>query len=285
MHYDPSIESAGVIPLCQENGEWKIFLIQHQGYETFWGCPKGHKESHETHEAAARRELKEETGLQIKRLIQPTPLLEEFSWEHQGKKCLKRILFFIAEVEGAINLLTSEVVNGGWFPLVEAIEKMNYPEGQSTLKQVVTLLKQQHRTANVNAYLVLKQQNQVLLHLRKNTGYCDGMWSLIAGHVEAGESATEGMIREAIEEIGIVLDPSHLQVVHVMHRKTNRLNIDVFFECSSWQGEIHNCEPHKCDKLAFFPLHQLPPLIIDYNRLALQAIADGKFYSELGWNT
>jgi 8-oxo-dGTP diphosphatase len=137
--------------------------------------------------------------------------------------------------------------------------------------------------ASVNAYLILKQQDAILLHLRKNAGYCDGMWSLVAGHVEDGESATEGMIREAYEEVGISLKPAQIQVVHIMHRKTNRLNVDVFFECKSWQGEIQNREPEKCEKLQFFSLNSFPSNIVDYNAMALRYILEGKFYSELGW--
>ena|ERR1700722_9545637 len=137
--------------------------------------------------------------------------------------------------------------------------------------------------ASVNAYLILKKQDTILLHLRKNTGYCDGMWSLVAGHVEDGESATEGMIREAREEIGIDLYPDQIHVVHVMHRKTNRLNGDVFFDCQSWQGEIQNREPGKCEKSEFFPLSSLPSNIVDYNAVALNHILAGKLYSELGW--
>lgn len=137
--------------------------------------------------------------------------------------------------------------------------------------------------AFVNAYLILKQENKILLHLRKNTGYCDGMWSLVAGHVEDDESATEGMIREALEEVGIDIDPKQIQVVHIMHRKTNRLNIDLFFECKSWSGKIQNQEIEKCEKLEFFPISSLPLNIIDYIEIALKHILDGKFYSELGW--
>ncbi len=135
--------------------------------------------------------------------------------------------------------------------------------------------------ASVNAYLILKQKGKILLHLRKNTGYCDGMWGLVAGHVEDGESATEGMIREAREEIGI--DIHLMQVVHIMHRKTNRLNIDVFFDCQTWQGEIQNREPEKCEQLEFFPLSSLPSNIIDYNAMALRHILEGRFYSEHGF--
>lgn len=139
--------------------------------------------------------------------------------------------------------------------------------------------------ASINAYLLLKQDDKILLHLRKNTSYCDGMWSLVAGHVEDGESATAGMIREAREEIGIELSPAQLQAVHIMHCQTNRLNVDIFFQCTSWQGAIQNCEPDKCERLEFFSLEALPSNIVEYTAAALTAIANGEFYSEKGWNS
>lgn len=136
----------------------------------------------------------------------------------------------------------------------------------------------------MNVYLVLKQDSEILLHLRKNTGYCDGMWSLVAGHVENGEPATTAIIRETYKEIGITLSPEQINVVHVMHRQTNCLNVDIFFECTSWEGTIKNCEPEKCERLEFFSLENLPNNIVNYNIIAIKAILDSKFYSELGWN-
>ncbi|MGE5195708.1 MAG: NUDIX hydrolase [Anaerolineae bacterium] len=147
-----------------------------------------------------------------------------------------------------------------------------------------TSLLKKRSGASVNAYLILKQNNRVLLHLRKNTGYCDGMWSLVAGHVEDGESAIAAIIREVREEIGIKLSSAEIQVVHVMHRQTNRLNVDIFFHCSSWEGAIQNREPEKCEKLDFFPLEALPSNIVDYNADVLRAISNGEFYSEQGWD-
>ncbi len=138
--------------------------------------------------------------------------------------------------------------------------------------------------ASVNAYLILKKDDEILLNLRKNTGYCDGFWSLIAGHVEDGESATAAIIREAEEEIGIYIREENLQVVHVMHRQTNRYNIDIFFKCRAWEGELRNQEPEKCEALSFFSVTKLPENIIDYNIDVLKAVAQKEFYSERGWH-
>jgi len=138
--------------------------------------------------------------------------------------------------------------------------------------------------ASVNAYLVLRQGNQILFNLRKNTGYCDGMWSLIAGHVEDGESATAGMVREAREEIGIEITPSQLNVVHIMHRKTDRLNVDIFFDCQGWEGIPKNMEPEKSEALEFFSLHALPSNLVDHIQVALKYIVEWNIYSEFGWD-
>ena len=48
--------------------------------------------------------------------------------------------------------------------------------------------------ANVSAYLLLMQENQLLLSMRQNTGYEDNKWGLVSGHQEVGESATDTMI-------------------------------------------------------------------------------------------
>ena len=138
----------------------------------------------------------------------------------------------------------------------------------------------------VSAYLILRQKDQILLLLRQNTGYCDGQWGLVAGHVEEGESATVGIIREASEEAGLTLFPSQLKTVHIMHRKTpDRLNIDVFFEHLSWDGLAVNTEPKKCVGFQLFPHLTLPSNTMDYVAAALRSIQNGEFYSEWGWQT
>ena len=57
------------------------------------------------------------------------------------------------------------------------------------------------------SYIVLMRDNQVMLLKRFNTGYEDGKYSLIAGHVDEGETFTQCIIREAKEESGILLKP------------------------------------------------------------------------------
>jgi len=133
-------------------------------------------------------------------------------------------------------------------------------------------------------HLFLLREGQILLLRRFNTGYEDGNYSVIAGHVDAGETVTQAAIREAREEAGVVLRPADLQVVHVMNRKSNDERVDFFVLVKNWSGEITNTEPEKCDDLAWFPLEALPGNMIPYVRFAIENYQKGLLYSEFGWN-
>jgi len=137
------------------------------------------------------------------------------------------------------------------------------------------------------SYLMLCKDNNVLLLRRFNTGYEDGNYSLVAGHVDPGESFTQCIIREAKEEAGIVLDPEDVKVAHIMHRNSgaseNNERVDVFFVAEKWDGEIINNEPHKCDDLSWFDVDNLPDNVIPYIRQALKKIKQNSYYSEYGW--
>jgi len=47
------------------------------------------------------------------------------------------------------------------------------------------------------AYVLLRREGQVLLQLRRGTGFMDGFWAAgAAGHVEAGESVLDAAVRD-----------------------------------------------------------------------------------------
>lgn len=136
-------------------------------------------------------------------------------------------------------------------------------------------------------HLFLIKNNQILLARRFQTGYEDGKYSVPAGHVEAGETAHIALLREAREEVGIVCDETHTQCIQVMCRKNPTEaaeRIDFFFVCTSWNGEICNQEPGKCDEVAWFPLRTLPENTIPYVQFAISNYQKSIFYSEFGWN-
>jgi 8-oxo-dGTP diphosphatase len=133
-------------------------------------------------------------------------------------------------------------------------------------------------------YLLLRRNNEVLLLKRANTGYQDGKYSLIAGHLDGDEMAKDAMIREAKEEAGITIDPNIVKLVHVAHRLTRNQpgqeRIDLFFEAWSWKGEIENMEPNKCQDLKWFPINDLPKLTIPLIHSVINDLTNRTNYSE-----
>ena len=140
---------------------------------------------------------------------------------------------------------------------------------------------EQRPTLVPSTYLILMRDNSILLSRRYNTGYCDGSYSFPAGHLDGGETVKQAMVREAAEEIGVILKPGDLELVHVMNRKIpNNERVDFFFTAKQWQGVPKNMEPERCDDLQWFELNNLPPNIIPYIKQAIDSVLNNTIYSE-----
>ena len=133
------------------------------------------------------------------------------------------------------------------------------------------------------AHLLLFRGSTVLLLLRQNTGYEDGNYSVIAGHIDGNETAREAMSREAREEAALLIDPEDLSLCHVMHRRAADERVSFFFTATRWKGEPHNAEPDKCGDLSWFNVNALPSNMVPYVRAAIEGMRQGVTYSEFGW--
>ena len=133
-----------------------------------------------------------------------------------------------------------------------------------------------------SVFLFLKNKHKILMARRYNTGYGDGFYSFVAGHVEKDETFKQAMIREAKEEVGISIKEEALQIVHIMHRYVvNEKNrIDIFMTTHSWAGELYNAEPHKCDQIEWFSLEAIPRNTLSYIKHAIQQINKNIWFSE-----
>ncbi|MBB5633839.1 8-oxo-dGTP pyrophosphatase MutT (NUDIX family) [Cryobacterium mesophilum] len=132
------------------------------------------------------------------------------------------------------------------------------------------------------AYVFLRRGEDVLLQLRKGTGYMDDHWAAAAaGHVEANESVFAAACREAVEELGLTIDPAHLKPLTTMHR-THANNspiderVDFFFECRSWEGEPRLLETQKAADLGWFSLDALPHPVVPHEKYVLDRLHAGR---------
>lgn len=162
--------------------------------------------------------------------------------------------------------------------------------GSSDITPNNELRKRGLRTA---AYLILERGgpndcDEILMLRRANTGYMDGMYSFVAGHVEMGESVTQALVREAQEEAGITVALSDLRFAHTCHRRSQSDLIyhDFFFRTSRWTGDVMNMEPDRCSDLCWFSRNSLPENTIPYIREVIEMIyLRSQSFSEYNWIT
>ena len=122
---------------------------------------------------------------------------------------------------------------------------------------------------------------EVLLQLRRGTGYRDGHWAAAAaGHVEADESVFSAAWREAAEEVGVKIEAGDLEPLTTMHRTHGNHDpiderVDFFFACRHWHGEPRLLEAAKAAGLGWFPLTALPEPVVPHERYVLDGLREG----------
>lgn len=135
------------------------------------------------------------------------------------------------------------------------------------------IIKKQRHKVVCAVYAIVEKDNKILLSLRKNTGFRDGFYSLVAGHLEANETIEEAMLRELKEEADMDVNPESMRLVTVMHRlgEGDRDDyMDFFFLIKDYDGVITNMEVNKCANLEFFSRDNFPDNTIDYVLKAIE---------------
>lgn len=135
--------------------------------------------------------------------------------------------------------------------------------------------------AKVAVHLILTNDRGECPFLRRfNTGYKDGEYGLVSGHVEKGENLKSAMIRESHEEVGITLSPDDLDVVGVIPSLPNSY-VYFFLHADTWSGDVKNMEPHKCDDIRWFDLRALPDNTVFYVKWAIENHIEGNWFREV----
>ena len=135
----------------------------------------------------------------------------------------------------------------------------------------------------VVAHAFLLKSGSVLLVRRCNTGFEDGNYGPVGGHLEGGESIQQASARECREEIGVSVNPADLTVIGVTHYDSSTgEGIDFFLSTTRWTGEPY--PRSECDDLQWCPLNALPENTIPFVRRAIEHhLQAGLWFDEIGW--
>ena len=142
-------------------------------------------------------------------------------------------------------------------------------------------------------HMIITKDNKVLIQKRKGSKLWPGYYSLPAGHIDEGETQYEALVREAQEELGIIIDPNNILNSYVVLRR-NHFNIDgkqlepyidYYYDIEQYEGVPKIMEENKCDELIWADMDNLPDPFVNYqgdfldNRrmTAYDCITDGAY--------
>jgi L-glutamine-phosphate cytidylyltransferase len=131
----PSVLSSGGVAVRGERAEREVLLVG-SGHSGGWRIPKGMLERGEGIEAAARREVLEETGLPV--LVDELVERAEWTYEYDGRMWRERCFFhrMSVTIDGEPRPDAEHAV-AAWVPAAAAVNGMRFTEERRALEMVL----------------------------------------------------------------------------------------------------------------------------------------------------
>jgi 8-oxo-dGTP pyrophosphatase MutT (NUDIX family) len=130
--------SAGVILYRQGPRGREYLLLQHP--EGHWGFPKGHIEEEEDLREAARRELREETGIGSITIVADFQGEVEYEFNRDDELVHKRVTYFLGETDQDEVQLSPEHLAFQWLDYRRALERLTYENSRALLRRAERFL-------------------------------------------------------------------------------------------------------------------------------------------------
>ncbi len=106
---------------------------------SYWGFPKGHIEPGEDEHTAARREVREESGLTVT-LLAGFRQVDTYVFLRRGEPVQKQSVYFLAETQDRNARLSWEHTALVWLPFEQALARLDYEGGRAILRQAHAFL-------------------------------------------------------------------------------------------------------------------------------------------------
>lgn len=126
---------------------------------------------------------------------------------------------------------------------------------------------------------IIFKHGKALLTKRRSQLHGPGTYGSVGGHLEYGETPTEGVKREAREELGIEI--GNLKFLHCYSAMMyGKHYIDITFTGELISGEPLVMEPENIENVGWYDPNNLPEPLFDPVRVAFEALRSGQQYFE-----
>ena len=143
-HRHDEVSAGGVVVRRNpESGEWEACLIR---VRDAWSLPKGNLDRGESPEQAALREISEETGLPLDRLVVRAELPPaEYMYRRDGRLIGKIVHHYLVEAppDAPLRPQLAEVDDAQWVPLEQAEQQVAYKDLKAAFRAARETLRQQ----------------------------------------------------------------------------------------------------------------------------------------------
>ena len=145
----PVEKSAGAVVFRKEKGKIYYLLLHYpSGARTpkdYFDFPKGHLEKGETEIAAAKREIKEETGLTDIEITEGFKEWIKYFFRFKEKNILKFVTFYLARTKEKEVRVSSEHTGYKWLTFKDALAELKFKNAKEILKKADSHLSGQNK--------------------------------------------------------------------------------------------------------------------------------------------
>ncbi len=140
-----TVRAAGGVVVHKTSGDWLV-LVTHRPHYNDWSIPKGKRDSGETDETCAQREVLEETGVQV---VMHAELPAAHYVDHKGRP--KEVRYWLMTVDPEVHgtsedppefIPNNEVDEVRWLLPEEAIALLDYTHDQELVGDAMRALRE-----------------------------------------------------------------------------------------------------------------------------------------------
>ena len=129
--------SAGTI-IFRRNKQIKYLLLHYEAGH--WDFPKGNIEKGETERTAAKRELKEETGIVDGKFIERFKERIKYFYRKKGKLIFKEVIYFLIETKTKKVKISFEHKDFKWLNFDKAMRQLTFKNSKRALEKANKLI-------------------------------------------------------------------------------------------------------------------------------------------------